>query len=527
MAFRLSIPALQKAIKHLCRHGDTDVFPHLLELAFFHEEIVDIVDELQKLDLDSYSPGGAFEALAPKGRYSFRITHQLGAVDTVLLLAAVIEIGEQIDALLPSPKGIEAFSYRFDGSSVDSVFLVGHTYKDWLQAQRDRILHTPAIKQVLATDISDYYARINFHRLENLLNEAAPRHGAARYIKKAIKVIRVRQSFGLPVGGAAARMLAELALSDTDKTLKDHGIAVTRFVDDFRIFLRAEESPYGALSFLAQHLSITEGLALNAAKTSVVARSDYLQKLNSVTRDIGVAAEGEALESLTASIYFGDTPETEDLAKLKTLNLLGYLEDEVSKKSYDIGRVRVIFRALRIAKPIESVGYITENFARLVVFSKELTLLMQVLAEDNPGCFDDLAEDAISAIMEPPAASVQVIRTWLLELFVRRIIPITTSQLGRIDSLSSVLDKRQLHIVRSRVGNRHFFRLNKANVGQMSVIEQPSFICGAACLPKDEYENWLVSLKSIHSAPTCRRFLKWVKANKDTLLLKVCNLTIA
>ena len=521
MAFRLSIPALEKAIKNLYRYGDTDVFPHLLELAFFHEEIEDIVDELRQLDLDSYSPGTAIEALAPKGQYSFRITHQLGAVDTVLLLAAVVEIGEKIDALLPSSNGIEAFSYRFDGSATDSIFMKNHTYKDWLHAQRDQILGDPVINQVVATDISDYYARINFHRLENLLDEAAPVHGAARYIKKTIKVIRVRQSFGLPVGGAAARLLAELALSDTDKALKDHGILATRFVDDFRIFLRPNDSPYGVLSFIAQHLSITEGLALNAAKTCILSRSDYLQNLDGMTSDIAAAAEGEALESLTASIYFGDTPKTEDLETLKTLNLLGYLRDEISKETYDIGRTRVIFRALRIAKPIEAVEYIVANFARLVVFSKEVTLLMQVLVEDVPSCFDDIAEDAISAIMEPPAASVQVIRTWLLELFVRGIIPITPLQLRKIDQLSSVLDKRQLHIIRSRVVNKHFFRLNKATVGQMAVLEQPGFICGAACLPKDEYETWLRSIKPTFSAPTCHRFLKWVRANKDKLISKV------
>ena len=65
---------------------------------------------------------------------------------------------------------------------------------------------------------------------------------------KALKVIRVKQSFGLPVGGTAARLLSELALSDTDRALADHGISATRFVDDFRIFLGARDNPYDVLS---------------------------------------------------------------------------------------------------------------------------------------------------------------------------------------------------------------------------------------------------------------------------------------
>ena len=43
----------------------------------------------------------------------------------------------------------------------------------------------------------------------------------------------------MPVGGSAARLLAELALSDTDNALVDWEFRRHRFVDDFRIFLRA------------------------------------------------------------------------------------------------------------------------------------------------------------------------------------------------------------------------------------------------------------------------------------------------
>ena len=259
---------------------------------------------------------------------------------------------------------------------------------------------------------------------------------------------------------------------------------------------------------------------LNAAKTSVFSRSDFLQKIKGLTGDIADKAEGEALESLTADIYFDDTPAIEDIEALKALNLLGFLQEEIGKENYDIGRIKVIFRALKIAKPSESVEYIVANFSELVVFAKEITLLMQALEEDVPGCFDELTENVISAILEPPASSVQLIRTWLLELFARDVISITPLQFKKMENLSSVLDKRQLHIIRNRTDNKHFFRLNKANVGQIPSFEQPAFISGAVCLPKDEYENWLVTLKPIFSAPTCHLFLKWVQAHKDKIISK-------
>ena len=94
MAYRLTRAPLEASITHLVRYGDTDIFPHLPELAFFADEGA----ALAKLDLDSYTPAGAIEALAPKERYSFRIARQLSALDAVLLLACVIDIGDKIEA---------------------------------------------------------------------------------------------------------------------------------------------------------------------------------------------------------------------------------------------------------------------------------------------------------------------------------------------------------------------------------------------------------------------------------------------
>ena len=521
MSFRLSPVALNRAIEHLCNFGDTDVFPHLPELTFFSDETLSIVDELKKLDLDSYNPEGAVEALGPKSRYSFRITHQLSALDSVLLLAAVVEIGEEIESLRQSPRNIEAFSYRFDRNGEASLFLKEHTYKDWLNAQMVYLNTHPKVNTVAATDISDFYARINFHRLENLLDEAASGHGATRYIKKAIQAIRGKQSFGLPVGGAAARILAELALVDTDTALKDQEISTTRFVDDFRLFLDPDQHPYDAISFLAQHLGINEGLSLNAAKTNVYTRKEYLEHLKELTNDIADEAEGQALDTLTSNIYFDDEPDPDDLEALRNLNLVEFLDKEIANTDYDVGRIRVIFRALRIAKPFDAIDYIKANFSELVVFAKELVLLMEVLERDNPKCFADLTQDLIFAILKPPASSVQIIRTWLLELFVRDIVPLTTRQLKSIETLPySILDKRQLHIIRGRLGNRNYFRQNKTNVGQLPRLEQFPFVAGATCLPKDEFGVWISSLRPILSAPTCNLFLKWVRANKTDVGLR-------
>jgi len=422
MTYRVPQSSLEASINHLVRYGDTDIFPHLPELAFFADEAAVIVGELSKLDLDSYTPAGAIEALAPKARYSFRIAHQLSALDTVLLLACVIDIADKIEAKRLPARYVSSFSYRFQlNSATGGVFRGDRSYKDWLHNQQRILERRDDITHVVSTDISDYYSRINFHRLENLLDEVAPRHGAVRFVKKHISIIRARQSFGLPVGGSAARLLAELALVDTDEALRGMRLTVTRFVDDFRIFLKETEHPYDVLGFLAEQLGINEGLSLNSAKTDVTEREKYIEYLKAATSDLEEEAENVALDALTSSLYFDNEPDELEhelnLQRLKGFNLVGMLETEINSDVWDIGRIKVLFRALKIAKPEAAIVFVKERFEDLVVFAKDLVLLMEALEEYSIHCFRELQEQVIRAILSPPASSIQIIRTWLLEIF--------------------------------------------------------------------------------------------------------------
>jgi hypothetical protein len=522
MTFRLSKSSTEAAIRHLCRYGDTDVFPHLPELAFYADEQDAVIAEIAKLDLDSYAPAGATEALAPKSRFSFRLVHQLPALDTLLLLACVVEIGEEIEGKRHRPASARAFSYRF---SVDAksgqLFRADRTYKDWLHRQQHLLSTHKNIKKIVSTDISDFYARINFHRLENLLDEVAPAHGAARFIKKHIKAIRAKQSFGLPVGGAAARLLAELALADTDQALVDRGMLATRFVDDFRILLKGSDSPYEALGYLAEQLGINEGLSLNAAKTLVTNRREYVRRLEHLTTDIAEEAEGVALDTLTADLYFDDEPDEDDLEKLKGLNLVEFLEKEIKAEHWDIGRIKVIFRALKLAKPREAIRFIKENFASMTVFAKDMCLLMEALEAEKIGCFDALLDEVIDAIVTPPASSVQLIRTWLLEIFVRGIIDMPLTRLKQFENLPTATDKRQLLLIRGRNNDKNYFRKQKTAVSHFSELELSCLVWGASCLPHDEYEKWIDTVKVCFNKPLGRLFLKWVVDNQDKLVSKL------
>jgi len=181
----------------------------------------------------------------------------------------------------------------------------------------------------------------------------------------------------------------------------------------------------------------------------------------------------------------------------------------------------VIFRALKITKPEEAIVYLAENFSELVVFAKEIVLLMQALEVENPGCFNALSDTVVQAILSPPAASIQLIKTWLLELLVRGIVPVTAAGIKKLGGLSSPLDRRQLHLIRGRTDAQNFFRKNKTAFAQFSPLEQTCLIWGASCLPKDEYDTWLTTIKPMFGMPVGALFLKWARQNKEKLFLKL------
>jgi hypothetical protein len=328
------------------------------------------------------------------------------------------------------------------------------------------------------------------------------------------------------VGGSATRLLAELALADTDQALRDRELLATRFVDDFRMFLKASQDPYYALGYLAEQLSINEGLSLNGAKTFVTSRREYVRRLERLTLDVTEEAEGVALDTLTADLYFDDEPDEKALEQLKGLNLIEMLGNEIEAENWDTGRIKVIFRALKLTKSKEAIEFIGRKFSELAVFAKDMCLLMETLEDEEPGCFNYLLNTLIVAIISPPASSIQVIRTWLLEIFVRGIIDIPLNRLKEIETLPAIIDKRQLLLIRGRRGDKNYFRKQKTAIHSFSDLELSSLVWGASCLPKDEYEKWIDTVKGSFNKPLGSLFLKWVASNKTKLISKLKAATV-
>ncbi|WP_234992189.1 hypothetical protein, partial [Roseisalinus antarcticus] len=110
---------------------------------------------------------------------------------------------------------------------------------------------------------------------------------------------------------------------------------------------------------------------------------------------------------------------------------------------------------------------------------------MQELEKDNAGCFDDLHDEVISVMHSPPASSIQLSKTWLFELFVRGVVPLTPGGLKEIvKEVSSNLDERQMLLARSRLDDKNCYRKSKTGFTSVSPSQQPCLIWGCQLFAK-------------------------------------------
>jgi hypothetical protein len=336
-------------------------------------------------------------------------------------------------------------------------------------------------------------------------------------VVRIIKAIRGKESFGLPVGGPASRLLAELALRDSDKALFDDGIPFTRFVDDYRFFIKGGEA-YDVLAFLAENL-ITEGLTLNSAKTRLIERQKYLDEIEEGTADLFDASEEAAIEALTASLYADDEPDLEEVAALQGINLVEILEELIGEEEPDYGKVRKVLKAIRVANPEKSIDVIWQYFDQLVPMAKEIVLILEEVVKGEPHTdLSKLRTEFVKAYAAPPARNIAILRAWLMEAFLRNVFKPQASDLKSFERLATELDLRQNYLLQGKLDRRTFFRNKKYQFDSISNSERFSFLIGATCLPKDELEVFLSAVKTKLDDPLAEVFLKWLKAKHGSLL---------
>jgi Reverse transcriptase (RNA-dependent DNA polymerase) len=520
----ISEASVRRAINHLGAFSDTDLFPCLPEMRCFIERPATIAKDCARLNIDQYRPVGVVETLTPKSWLGFRIAHQLTASDNVIYLAALLDCAPSLEAARLPKDDNEAFAYRFQEGESLRIFEPGRGYHQWLahlsefgRQQSPFAEDRPAI----ITDISDFYQRIYFHRIENVLQDAGCPNGPSDLVKKIIKTTRARQSYGLPVGTTASRLLAECVLNDTDMLLTNMGVKFTRFVDDFRIAVPAGMEAHSIICRLAEHLMVTEGLSLNVTKTRLATVKEIERSSKARLQDVFTTAEMEKMQAFIA-LNYGDADENLDEDMVTTtvpsaaflLDKLAVIDD---KKGIDLSMFKAILRALRFLPDVDAVQLLEKHSNLLYYVPREFCLVLSAASKHETFDHETVKKRVIELLAMSPYSDLAYVRSWLLNLFVDGTLPLSLSDWQFYDFNRSVIERRSRLLLRGLANDRAFFRALKTQLGALSEWEKPAALMAAMCLPLDEYKSWLAIAVQQLNTPFAATYTAWLKDNHSKL----------
>ena len=280
--FHLTEIELQNAFEAICHHGYSAMIPQPHEWQSVVGRWSDVKAYLAQKDLDTYKPYKPLRIFAPKSRANIRVVHLLHPEDLLIYTALVLIVKNDIEKARISKKARRVYSYRVDVSAANRLYDARGAYDTYLE-QLAKKAAKPSTKFVSLGDITDFYLQIYQHRLENVIQaEASTQRGsdvARVLVRKLISNLMGRNSYGIPVGPYASRILGEAVLIDVDAFLQSNSIDFVRWVDDYNIFCRSEFLAQSALFQLAEWLITNHGLTLQSAKTKILPVSRYVNEV--------------------------------------------------------------------------------------------------------------------------------------------------------------------------------------------------------------------------------------------------------
>ena len=279
--FKLTAEELQNAFDAIDHHGYSALLPPPAEWPLITESWATIREELTSVDLDGYRPYRAMRIYAPKSRYNLRMVTLLHPQDLLIYTALVMIAKNDIEAGRTARNKRSVFSYRVDPGSTTRLYRTAGAHKSY-RRELERRSRSANGKWVGVTDIADFFPRVYHHRLTNIIHNVATSarvRAAGTMLARFLSNVSEGNSYGIPVGPLASRILGEAILIDVDEALSGEGLKVVRWVDDFSIFCQNEKQARRGLFLLAEWLYEHHGLTLQPLKTKVLAAPDFRDRL--------------------------------------------------------------------------------------------------------------------------------------------------------------------------------------------------------------------------------------------------------
>jgi hypothetical protein len=514
--------AARLAVQNVIKHGDTDIFPFPFETHAFFDRTDDIIDVIVEYD-DNFEeflarfPPRNVNSLTPVSYEGFRWATQIDPIWNAHLLTCVLALSSRIESARIPKETNTVFSYRYQPDPV-SGDLFDRNF-GWVQFMEHSTALSTEYDFVVACDISEFYPRLGHHRLENALKQVAGETPFPKRIMDFLSNFSNQRSFGLPVGGPAARILSEITINQVDRLLFGTGIIFARFADDYHLFARSREDSYRHLFFLSEKLFDNQGLSLQKSKTRIMTGAEFRATSPLKRRDDGVAIEttdgrppvlehGSAM-LLRFSLRFDPYSKNahEDYEKLKEevskFDIIGLLKEELSKSRIHTALARKIISAIRYLDSTRrdedapsirdaAVLSILASFEVLYpIISSVLMMFDAVFEEIHP----DTQAEVIKRLHTLIASESHIFRVDVHLAYALRVLakvhrPETQLLFQRLyENRTSPLIRRDIILAMARWGEWYWISDLRNRFRELSGPERRAFIVASYIL-KDEGAHW-------------------------------------
>lgn len=497
--------AIEAAVKNIASHGDTDIFPFPFECHLFHDEPKRCATLLETMhaNFDEYmSTNGpdVIETLSPVGYTGFRWAAQIEPFWNAYYLACVIKLAEDIEAVRLREEVESVFSYRFLWQEDTGKLFKDSTWRDYKKKCMSLSAEHPF---VVVTDIADFYPRIYHHRIDVALSRL-PSVGdmRGRIMRMLSAFSRIHVSYGLPIGGPASRILAELALAGVDQHLKIRQIMFCRYADDFCMFCADRSSAYKDLVFLSE-LLFNEGLVLHKKKTRILTAEEYRETSRAFLPTEDGEDPSDEKKLLNISLRFDPYSPTaeEDYEALKAavreVDIVGILGREVAKTAIDPTVAKQAINAIKaLAPPLQGGAIRTILDPRnLTVLSPVFVTILRLVRSVYASLLDgdkDFVDEALVQLYEQgsPLLSVELNLSYYIQVLGQR-------RSGRKEELlvqlynthQKPLLRRLILLILADWECHYWLTALKRQFSGFSVWEKRAFILASYVLG-DEGEHW-------------------------------------
>lgn len=394
--------------------GENDTLPYDIDAAFVKDKASDLskicIRLFNDIEYGNFGKPAEFvnslvisaeRLLAPSGSHGFRITTKIHPFWNLYLNGLGLAIAEANE----QKRSLRAHSYRLSASGPEFF----DRARSWSAYKRATLVEPSLDAEravVVQADVSSFYEHIYHHRLENIVRDLSPAGSTiAMQVDRILSKLAAGRSFGLPVGGQCARILAEVMMTPIDQSLTDDGLVWHRYVDDYTLVCGSQQDAYKALSSLS-HALADYGLTLNRSKTTILSGKHYRDFINVQLGHNDDSAQALRELDLHFDPYSDNaSTEFEQLRQsFERIDISLLLDLEKEKSQPDTFVVAQIGRALKFQQPAVAVNLCATllNPANLDAFRASWSKIMRgvyaVRSDDRFNTIFDVIDNLLDRI---------------------------------------------------------------------------------------------------------------------------------